>query len=689
MASTPPAAHRALEHLITEHRTTLADLYAALSPAPQPLVDSHLASLESALDTLLASQRSAAEAQVAAAEQRLAAAWTRVHDWQAALGEPLRPAKRRGDGPLLVLVDEVDRIREGMKGRMEERGTRILALHERLRALAEVVGREWLDVELDDAAQSGSWEDLNLKLERMGALETEIMRCEAEIARRRDVLTTSTNEIFALRSELGIRQASDGALADPLDEDILWHLGIGDARQPKREIVPTADNVQRVEAKRKWLEDEKDRRNMSIQTTYDKLYPLWTMLGVSEDEMEDFVNRHMGSTLDVVNAYQDELARMLQLKLSNLSGFITREREALTALWDRLYVSHAQRVAQFPAYSISVEPTRVWNAAHGCEDEVVSPNVSEELLVAHERERERLEREEEDLKPVLDRLGRYFEVVEKTKELEAAAADPSRLMDKSRGAAGRLAQEAKDRKRVDRERPKLEAELRLMIPEWEAANGRPFLINGVGFIQGLDEQLRADEQEKENRKRAKMGASSSSSSARPLKPQHTGASTMAPLKRQMTGASARSATSATSTGPPAPKRLAQGAGSSTAPTPSASRIGRPKLALGDHSNYGVAATPSQPLKAQPTGGSRARSGTVGAGSTVAQTPLSASTGSSGSASFLGASAGSQGMRIPAGWGGAGGGAAGAQMMSPSLSASAAVSRGQGLVPQPTGFRPRG
>ncbi|GAA5836948.1 hypothetical protein JCM9279_007713 [Rhodotorula babjevae] len=689
MVSTPPAAPGALEHLITEHRNTLADLYAALSPAPQPLVDSDLASLESHLASLLASQRSAVEAQVAAAQDRLAAGWTRVHDWQAALGEPLRPAKHRGDGPLLALVDDVERIREGMKGRMEERGTRILALHERLRSLADVVGRDWLEVELDHAAESGSWEDLNLKLERMGALETEIMRCEAEIAHRRDVLTTSTNEIFALRSELGIHQAANDPLADPLDEDILWHLGVGDARQPKREIVPTADNVQRVEAKRKWLEDEKDRRNMSIQTTYDKLYPLWTMLGVSEDEMEDFVNRHMGSTLDVVNAYQAELARMLQLKRTNMSAFIARERESLTALWDALYVSHAQRVAQFPAYAISVEPTRVWNAAHGCEDQVVSDNVSEELLVAHERERERLEREVDELKPVLDRLARYFEVVEKTKELEAAAADPSRLMDKSRGAAGRLAQEAKDRKRVDRERPKLEAELRALIPQWEAANGRPFLINGVGFIQGLDEQIRAEEQEKENRKRAKMGASSSSS-ARPLKPQHTGASTMAPLKRQMTGASARSATSTLSTGPPAPKRLAQGPGASVAPTPSTSRIGRPKSALGDQSNYGFAAgTPSQPLKAQMTGGGgggpRARSGTVGA---VAQTPLSASTGSNGS-SFLGASAGQQGMRIPAGWGG--GAAAGAtHMMSPSLGASAAAaSRGQGLVPQSTGFRPRG
>lgn len=46
----------------------------------------------------------------------------------------------------------------------------------------------------------------------------------------------------------------------------------------------------------------------------------------------------------------------------------------------------------------------------------------------------------------------------------------------------------------------LEAELRRLIPQWEAAHGRPFLVNGVSFIEGLDEQIRAEEQEKENRK---------------------------------------------------------------------------------------------------------------------------------------------------------------------------------------------
>lgn len=109
---------------------------------------------------------------------------------------------------------------------------------------------------------------------------------------------------------------------------------------------------------------------------------------------------------------------MLTLKRSNLSTFIVRERDALTALWDALYLSPQQRLATFPPFAISVDPTRVYNAVHGVDDEVVSENVSEELLVAHERERERVEGEVERSKPVLDRLAKYFEIVEEMRELE-------------------------------------------------------------------------------------------------------------------------------------------------------------------------------------------------------------------------------------------------------------------------------
>lgn len=118
--------------------------------------------------------------------------------------------------------------------------------------------------------------------------------------------------------------------------------------------------------------------------------------------------------------YQSELARMLTLKRSNLSAFILRERESLSALWDTLYLSPAQRLASFPPFAISVQPSRVWNAVNGVEEEVVNDNVSEELLVAHERERERVEGEVEKSRPVLERLAKYFSVVEEMRELEAS-----------------------------------------------------------------------------------------------------------------------------------------------------------------------------------------------------------------------------------------------------------------------------
>lgn len=112
---------------------------------------------------------------------------------------------------------------------------------------------------------------------------------------------------------------------------------------------------------------------------------------------------------------------MLALKRTNMSAFIQRERETMTELWDRLYTSYPQRLVEFPSYSISVEPTKVWNPALGRDEDVVSDNVSEELLLAHERERERLEREVADAGPMLDKLQRYFGIVDLKKQLEVSA----------------------------------------------------------------------------------------------------------------------------------------------------------------------------------------------------------------------------------------------------------------------------
>ncbi|KAI5477642.1 microtubule associated protein [Pseudohyphozyma bogoriensis] len=551
-------------------------LYSSLSPSPAPLLQAALSPVQSLLQQTLDDQIAEATAKVDAVKSQLDDAWKRVFDWRTALGEQV--GERSGvEGPLETQLEGVGKVLDGMKGRTEERGKAVMRVQTKLSKLVDeqegVLEKEWLEVELEDL--SSGWEGLDLRLERLSALEREVMRCETEIAHRRSVISANVTEIFTLRTELGIHQNSslpishdhdtdtaNAPVPDEFDEAVLAHLGVGEERE-KKELKPTRENLLRVEAKRQWLEEEKNHRNMLIQTTYDKLYPLWTMLGVSEVEMEDFVNQWMGSTSDAVTAvclpslfvsypplltlntskpqYKTELHRMLQLKRSNLSSFILSEREALTALWDTLYLSPPQRIASFPPFNINVLPTKVWNPVHGAEEEVVNENVSEELLVAHERERERVEQEVEAMKPVLGRLGKYFELVEELRELEASAADPSRLLGKStRGDPGRLLREEKARKRVATLKPKLESELRVLIPNWEEEHGRPFLVNGSRFLDDLEAKLEAEAAEKESKKRSKTGSSASTSSrttTAPLRAQMTGSSTVStvPIKRQMTG----------------------------------------------------------------------------------------------------------------------------------------------------------
>lgn len=233
--------------------------------------------------------------------------------------------------------------------------------------------------------------------------------------------------------------------------------------------------------------------------------------------------------------YQTELDRMMTLRRSNLSSFINAEREALTQLYDQLYLSHSERIARFPSLTISVDPERVWRddsagGGGGYEEEIVNENVSEELLIRHEREREKVEVEVEDARVVLERLERYFEVVQKGKDLEAAAADPTRLT--ARGSSTKLLLEERDRKRVAKEKPKvrfnvsflailcdlywqnpfrliqLEAELRSLIPEWESKHRRLFTVDGVPFLDSLDEQQRIEDMEKENKRVSSLRSSS-------------------------------------------------------------------------------------------------------------------------------------------------------------------------------------
>jgi protein regulator of cytokinesis 1 len=155
---------------------------------------------------------------------------------------------------------------------------------------------------------------------------------------------------------------------------------------------------------------------------------------------------------------------------------------------------------------------------------------TEEVLLAHEMEKRQLQEDKASKQPVLSRLAKYFEILDEITQLEvrtclhcnyqtwlmqplkASANDPGRLTGKGqRGDPGRLLREEKLRKRIAKEKPKvepavavcwsrcitdvllvrsqLETDLLDLIPRWEQDMNRPFLVHGSRFVEDLSARV--------------------------------------------------------------------------------------------------------------------------------------------------------------------------------------------------------
>ncbi|KAJ3784520.1 microtubule associated protein [Lentinula aff. detonsa] len=226
------------------------------------------------------------------------------------------------------------------------------------------------------------------------------------------------------------------------------------------------------------LEDTKRRREAHIQAMYDQLEGLWWRLGVAKEDMDAFVEDNRGSTQECVQAYEEELERMLELKRERMGAFIASAREEIQNLWDELMTGEEERGAFGP---------------------FVDDEHTEELLLIHEEEVRKLKEEKRIKAPLLASIKKYFNICEEEKELAVAASDQTRLTGKGARDPGRLLREEKMRKRVSKEKPRLEQDLLASIPVWEQETGRTFLIHGESILRVLQELVSAADQE--NRRR--------------------------------------------------------------------------------------------------------------------------------------------------------------------------------------------
>lgn len=67
-------------------------------------------------------------------------------------------------------------------------------------------------------------------------------------------------------------------------------------------LLPDLETLERLNSRKASLEDERERRMQKIQELYDQLFPLWTRLGVSDEEADDFVEVWKGCELRCIQA---------------------------------------------------------------------------------------------------------------------------------------------------------------------------------------------------------------------------------------------------------------------------------------------------------------------------------------------------------------------------------------------------
>lgn len=176
--------------------------------------------------------------------------------------------------------------------------------------------------------------------------------------------------------------------------------------------------------------EEKETRDDQIQYLYERIEPLWQRCLVEQEYIDAFTERNVGSGLASIDAYKEELDRMLEKRKASMSEFIIRVREEITKFQNDLLLSEEEK-AEFGAF--------------------IDDSYTEELLATHEEEAARLRAEIEASSVHLARVKEWLGLKADEEELERSAADPNRF--KKRGTA--MLQEERMRKRVEKRKPKV------------------------------------------------------------------------------------------------------------------------------------------------------------------------------------------------------------------------------------------
>lgn len=160
-----------------------------------------------------------------------------------------------------------------------------------------------------------------------------------EYNRRVALVQSLAEEIVMLWGELGTPQAQ-------VDSTIVKHY-----RDSPEQLGLHQDDLTRIKSRREKLMDEKRGREKRLKDLRTTVEQLWDKLGIEAADRKAFLAANRGCGMRAINEYEDELAKLEEMKRQNLHLFVEDARFKLQELWDGLYFSEEEMLEFTPAFS--------------------------------------------------------------------------------------------------------------------------------------------------------------------------------------------------------------------------------------------------------------------------------------------------------------------------------------------------
>ncbi|XP_048006408.1 protein regulator of cytokinesis 1-like [Leguminivora glycinivorella] len=345
----------------------------------------------------------------------------------------------------------------GYREQMEQRRTEINRLLEWQHDLTEKLGvtfHELQDIPLPPQ-------------DELDKLRNHLEVLQSERDKRAEIFLHTQIEIKDIMEKLQIRPQSK-----------FEHVVVS---SPSVDFKVTDLNMDRLAKLRQDLQEKYDQTNNRVLELRERLSKLWECLDEDQIYRDNFLQAHPGCHPATEAAIKEEIKRCEQIKRQNIQVFVANMRTKIKLMWDNIMYSSRQR-DEFVHYFQDI--------------------FTEDTLTLHEMYLDKITKYYNEHKHIFELVVTRKNLWLKQAELDARASDPGRYHNRG----GNLLREEKERKAIEQNLPKIEAQIRETVTEYEARTGSIFTVDGVPLLQLIEDEKESRKAERHNKPSARKQA---------------------------------------------------------------------------------------------------------------------------------------------------------------------------------------